>query len=178
MTRVAKQIPFGFFCFSPVNMIGLFCFFLMIFPSVSNVLLCRWCAISRGTLRSNHFDHWSSLLVTDCTFCIVGQKLHNTWFLLFLGGGRMSSWSGSLISCLCICVLYTYSICCFMMYSCVVLWLRAQGVAWCPFIPSVVQTSRFFCSTQTRKIQRCLFLWEKWGVSSCFFLSSHLRLSF
>lgn len=30
----------------------------------------------------------------------------------------------------------------------------------------IVLTGRF-CSTETRKIQRCLFLKEKWGVSSC-----------
>lgn len=45
----------------------------------------HWAAI--GTVSFNHFDHWFSLLVTDCTFCMIKIIWFQFFFWLIL------SWS-------------------------------------------------------------------------------------
>lgn len=145
--------------------------FFYFFENCTATLMCHL----RGTWSSNHFDHWSSLLVTDCTFCIVRWKGFLTP-LVFLFSSGWEDVDLKLIFVFALSlsrlVLYTYTISCLMMYSYVALWLRGGGVALCStpptFLPPTPRcaTGRF-CSTETRKIQRCLFLKEKRGVSSC-----------
>lgn len=107
-------------------------FFLSFFENCTAPLMCHL----RGTWSSNHFDHWSSLLVTDRTFCIVRWKCFLTplvfvFFVFFGVGGRRPEADLCFRSCPSRLVLYTYTSSCLMMYSCVALWLRGGGVALC-----------------------------------------------
>lgn len=92
-----KDLFFFFFNDFP----GFFIFLFIFFENCTAPLMCHL----RGTWSSNHFDHWSSLLVTDRTFCIVRWKCFLTPLVVFfcfcfLRGGRTSTWSWSLFSLL------------------------------------------------------------------------------
>lgn len=179
--RCQTQIKFCFVCFFYLNLnegpfflwFSRLFFFLSFFRKL-------YCAVDVPFTRYMKLQSLWSLVVSAgewSHFLYSKMKmLLNSFgfcFFCFLRGGRTSTWSWSLFSLLPVETRFVY-IHEFLSYD---VQLCGTLAAWrrsCfvfhptpPSLPPPRCATGRFCSTETRKIQRCLFLKEKRGVSSC-----------